>query len=594
MLIIVAVTDLTFHEMAFLKQPRREPQKKSLSRRRESEKGRDEREREEISAFFLRKNLPDRYDAQGKKQPPVSGLSSLDGRTGVTSNNNFGHNPGAKRTPESTRAESVARARDKQQRVYREGSRTSTYMTWSTSHRSPGLEYNSPNGVEEDTERGNSEHGRSSTPMHVREAFARSGIFNNTGISYLPVSRQEGEGPGINFKDGFIGAESPSVEDAPAQVCGAFPSEPARIVRYQDRGTMAVGETGCLDGQAHHTKTNTAREQPTEDKDGASRAVEQDTTDIAASMTHVSVSASGLEQPTDSGVRGSLICNSDAFDNGKSPNEGGNGLQTGPDRPRPPKLAVIERLEAAAEDVRLRSPSDSTPVAQIAQEHTQPSGNHNLHHTLPPTPLRFSHYHAVGPMCDANWLPPRAFLMPRRNLGALSAPSTLSAPWRPMVSSPRSSLVKNPSPRGTRSDPFITGRVVQSTNPFPLEYLPSSTESLVDSTQDLVGQQSQHQSMQDYIAQIEQEVLGRCSEYDQSRQFPVTETDHVREPKFTGLGGDNESKSAYQPYNGMNGTLLDRAPSNMSQHHREHVQYLDEDEEQRFMSSFWRTNQYHI
>ncbi|ROW11402.1 hypothetical protein VMCG_01571 [Cytospora schulzeri] len=69
--------DLTFHEMAFLKQPRREPQK-PISRSREKERRRSERELEEVSAFFLHKNLPESHDASGRKQTAISGLSSLD------------------------------------------------------------------------------------------------------------------------------------------------------------------------------------------------------------------------------------------------------------------------------------------------------------------------------------------------------------------------------------------------------------------------------------------------------------------------------------------------------------------------------------
>ncbi|KAF3762499.1 hypothetical protein M406DRAFT_332878 [Cryphonectria parasitica EP155] len=84
------VTDLAFHEMSFLKQPRQEA-RKSLSRNRESQRKRDDRQFEEISAFFAPKGPPERHDAQDRRQSVASALSSYDGRTGGNSTHTSGH-----------------------------------------------------------------------------------------------------------------------------------------------------------------------------------------------------------------------------------------------------------------------------------------------------------------------------------------------------------------------------------------------------------------------------------------------------------------------------------------------------------------------
>lgn len=579
-LIGLAVTDLTFHDMAFLKQPRREPQKKVLTRRRESERKRDEREREEISAFFLERNLPDRYGAQVRKQPRVSDLSGLDGRTGDSSTPNYGNDG------------HVARLRD-QQYGDKGRSRQSTCITWLTNRESPDLDYSLKDGLRKDLKRRAIAHDRSSSPVHIREALARSGIFDNTGIPYLPISRRESEGPGVIFNDDASGTKSLTVDDPAAHASRTAPREPVRIIRYQDRGTMADEEARCPESHARYIESSSARERSTEDKGGSPYAVEPDATDVAAS-SKPAVSAAAAGQAKETGVRG-FLDNLNTAGNFTSPDKPSDDLRTGSERPKSTKWAVIQQLEAGAEDVRYRhSPSAAMPMARLLQQHTLPIDHHNLHGIVPPKPLRLPAPHGTGSMIDVRHLAAGAVPLPRQEHVALSALSTRSASWYPAVISTNYPLISNPSTRDTRGDSFVRSCVAQSMNDPPLAYQPLPMGPIVDSTKDSLGQQSQRQRMQDYIAQIEQEVLDRPQSYDRSRQSAVPNRDHGLGPDPTGLGGDDEANSAYQTYDEMNGTLLTRPPSSLSRYDRTHVQKLDEDEEQRFMSSFWRPKQYHI
>lgn len=86
------------------------------------------------------------------------------------------------------------------------------------------------------------------------------------------------------------------------------------------------------------------------------------------------------------------------------------------------------------------------------------------------------------------------------------------------------------------------------------------------------------QSIQDYISQIEEEVLGRTRD-DSSRTLPIIERNHVHGPKHPDLAGDS---------------LRDGALSTTSHHSRTHAQTLEENEEQKFISSFWRPNRYPV
>lgn len=567
------VTDLTFHEMAFLKQPRRELQR-PLSRKRESDKKRGEREREEISAFFLHKSLPDRYDAQGRKQPHVSGLSSLDGRTGDISAYGSGRpDPRKHSSPEFSRDNCLARMHDHTQQRERKGSTGSTYITWSTSHRSPVLGDELMNGSSGEHNRA---HACSSTPIHVREALLRSGIFDNTGISPLPALRLEGEGARSPLEDGFNDAKSAPSIHPNAWADHAARDQPVRIVHYQDRGTMASKEAECVDGHFDNTRVTPTQDESTDAKGG--NLVEQEATNIATTV-RVPANELSARQPTQVNIACGHSLN---MSKRSTPDVEGCGLEPGPERPTSPKWAVIEQLEAAAKDVKTTDHlSVASPVIKQAQAHVLPVGNREPHPTLSSTAVRIAYPYAPGPVYDARWSEFGAAPTFSRELDMLPG---VPAPWYPTGPSGES-FVRLLTPQRF-SQKLAVIDPIQGTDDSPVLGQPSQLRAEVASTQTSRGQQS----LQDYIVEIEREVLDRAPEPDDSKTPLITGRD-MQDLNMAHLDYEDEQGSmCIWPYIGMSSPAPDQALSSLSQH----AQSLEKDEEQRFMSSFWRPNRFPV
>lgn len=564
------VTDLTFHEMSFLKQPRREPQK-PLSRRRETDKRRGEREQEEISAFFLHKSLPDRYDAQGIKQPRISVLSSLDGTTGGVSvygserPNHQNHS-----SPDFSKDHHLSRGYDRTQHREREGSKGSTYITWSTSHKAPTL---GDESVDRDLEERHREDARSSTPVHVREALIRSGIFENTGISSLPALRLEGEGPRGTLKDSLVDASHPNTPAGRA-AC----DQPLRLVHYQDRGTMANEEVAGLDGQVDNTRASIINNESTDAN--AEKLAEQATIDIATTF-RVPANETSAGQPKQINVACGPSPNTSES---TTPDVEGCGLISEPERPKSPKWMVIKQLEAAVKDVKhMDRLSMTSPVAKIAEEHVLPTGNRFFepHQTLFSTADRIAYPNAPDLMHNARW---SAF-------GAAPTPSQ-KFDILPGIPTPSYQSGSSGEPHfsfSTHQGPFQRLAVMdllQDTDDAPFQGQPSSSRAVISSTQTSRRQQRLH----DYIAEIEREVLGCVPEPHDSKASPIMGRD-VQDPGMAHLSCEDEpSRMCFQPYIGTSGPPPDHALSSLSQHSRAHAYSLEEDEEQRFMSSFWRPN----
>lgn len=563
--------------MSFLKLPRREPQK-LLSRRRESErKKRDEREREDISGFFQQNKEPGQGDVQNKKQAFVSDLSSLDEGTSYASTHNYSQ----RRNPLTEQS-----LQHQMEDRNREASRTSTYVTWSTSHGSPGLSCH-PSTTSK--ERRNDRDERSPTPLQFREALARSGIFNNTGIPYSHTLGLEREVYGANPKDDLIGTEFPIMDyrTAPEQ---AAPIQPVRIVRYQDRGTMADQNAPCTDGRANQTRGTSTQSLSTDSECG--RVVAQDTTDGAA-VAHTSVSAATVRQPK----------KPDALHEGEPPKTTGqnttsseceDGLEIRPDRPKSPKWTVIERLEAAAENVKLREilPA-ATHVSQAAQEHTHPVGKLDIEPIMHPTPVQMPSFYAPNHTRDATptWPASRFALIPGRDCGTLSA---LYAKLHPSLN-PGDPFDSISPPYGTSSHSIVPSDDDECTEGFfaeclvkPMNMYPNSAKE-----QDFSGQQRGQQSIHDYISEIEEEVLGRTLDDRGSRTSPIIRRNDEDGPELPDLTGDNEPYSVYtQPCTNRDGSLRDGTLSTTSHHSWTQAQTPEEDEEQKFILSFWRPNHY--
>lgn len=575
--------------MSFLKQPRRE-HRKPLSRRRECEKKRDEREREEISAFFLQKTVPDEYNAQRGKQRPARSFSSV----GETKDDHFPtqfehygprNGPGLADTSRNNHfTQADGETEHDEGRI-----RASTYISWSVSHKSSGPECDATN---ESAERYHHREERSSTPVHIREAMAQSGIFNGTGIAYPQVLGLQGKKSGKCSKDSLMDAESTVMGQPTAQTDQAALVQPVRIVRYQDRGTMADEVTTFINDRDDRAKSILKSDLLSDGEDERRGLADQNSTQNAA-RTQAPVGAAptlhskGTDMTSDHPL--------DTADQGIVTDEEGDRHDTGPERPKAPKWAVIERLEAAAKRMRPRSlVPGASPVFQVVQKHTPPVSNREIHpHTQLAT--RQAPLHSVGtnPIYDTKWLAPGATDTPSVDCNMTSATSTT---WHP--SSDREDSVFRYVPlHGILGGPVDSNHNLQSMSGLPMQYHNASTANLA-TRQTCIDPQTTHQSMQHYISQIEQEILDRprgSSEHDGGGTCSAVRTYHAQEQSVTYLDDDNEPYSIHtEPYIGTDSMSLNRAPSTISQQSWTHAQSLDEEEERKFMASFWRTNRYTV
>lgn len=557
-----------------------------MSRRREYDKKRDEREREEISAFFQQKQMPGRDDSQGRKQSFVSGLSRPDAGAGDTSTYHHSEHrdPQTKQKLHPARDSRPEEFHDQTERRNREASRASKNITWSTSHKSPDLNCHPTTAS---TEKHIDKDKRSPTPSQFREALARSGIFNNTGITYSQIFGFEGKGHGTNPKDGLSSAESPTVDHLDAPTEQAAPIYPVRIVRYQDRGTMADQDTFSADDRPYHTRRTST---PTRsiDSNGGRRFVARDTTDVPTVVRTLTSTPPVRQSKRTDAIKGGPP---NTTDTGASPSEGGDGLETRPERPKSPKWTVIERLEAAAENLQ---PLDFLPaatrVSQVVQEHTQPVSTHDVEPTIQLAPVQMPCSYAPDYTHKSRWSVSRVAPTPGQDHKALSALSTkLPSPLNPgepfvRISPPHVALSLSVAPNHGNEDKGDSFAEYQNT--------PMSGN--IATAQDFLHQQRIQQSMQDYISQIEEEVLGRAQDDSCSRTSPIIVVNHLHQPDLPDLAGDEPSNIYTEPYIKRSGSLRDGSLSTVTHQSRMHAHILEEDEEQRFMSSFWRPNRYPV
>lgn len=313
------VPDLTFHEMHFLKRP---PPPKPVSRGRERAKKRGERELEEVSAFFLHKGLPEAAGTSGRDQPTLSGASSLDRATRNSSASVIDAPSHQSRSGEVYGYKSPD--------MDRESSRGPTNWTWSSSY--------------VPLERGNAqasvarEHvpAQDPTPLRSRNALERTGIFKNTGITCIERSKGVSSATSRSKNDGSNREPLAVVSAGIVNRQQDTSRQNVRIVRYHDRGVMASEEAETTAGRRQ--KVTEPRQDAVEQPKGSTPAK------IAAAASTFKCSRVASEDEEVSHPRGEGdVCIGAAFHAADH--------DTGLDRPRSPKRTVVEQLEAAAENV---------------------------------------------------------------------------------------------------------------------------------------------------------------------------------------------------------------------------------------------------
>lgn len=609
--------DLTFHEMHFLK---RTPPSKPAPRGRERAKRRGERKLEEVSAFFLHKGMPEASSVPSRDQP-INGAPSLDRATRDSSASSIDIPPHPSRPDEEYG--------HKSSHVDRESSRgAATNWTWSSSY--VPLE----RGIAQANVTRKHVSAQSSTPSRSRNALERTGIFQNTGIrcfegpkevaSATPRSDNNSSNrePLAMVSNDIVNRESDSSR------------QKVRIVRYHDRGVMASEEaentTGC------RLKATGTRQDAVEQSTGNIRAK------ITASANGVSCSRFAPGDETVSHPQGEedmyIAAASHAGDH-----------DPGPDRPRSPKCEVVERLEAAAENVTSRELQNdlaigTTPLPVQEDLHSA-SGRQN--HSIPDAhdASRYRRLATESGFVGDRQLDLLDTTQETNRLNAITdgrldrqQPHEVNMTPRfaskPMTDNPHqfsnieqppfdvqivSSARRQPSQAhsmahytlegssNVRGIPLNSGTTSHTVmNDWPAaghgqlgsNHFFSEAQSVLPEAAELSPQMSsRHQILEEYIAQMENDVLCRPQEDDVDGDSPM--------PSWHGLQ-DNDAvcleraPQAHRTYFGAyNRDLSEDGPlGNRSigrSHHGGGRVMHDSDvdqEEQRFMSTFWRPKCY--
>lgn len=625
--------DLTFREMAFLKQPRRESLR-PISRSREKERRRSERELEEVSAFFLHKNLPETFDASGRKQTAVSGLSKLDEVIGnspayksgprqhedVSSSDHI-NNRYFKDQPESRVQMPSKRGRE------REDSGATTCFTWSASHHSSGAEFAPTSEVPEGQQE------RSSTPIPVREALAHTGIFANTGIHSVASCQRHDKLDATRFKDKPSKPKSPEEPGAYTVKAGhEVQNPPVRIIRYQDRGTMANQDEECTadNGGKSWTPcdpTHMQEEIPHSKDHPSQKGSAAVLNSMGQTTANQSVQRSEVGCPENPGVGAGIP----SFEE-----QNGTGLK----RPKSPKWAIIEQLEAAAEDGVAQDIETHATAGRMA-----PNTQHNSHaaadrykhsvsedHEPPMQGVPISG-HGRPDRPDPLYVTETDRQQDQNVLGELQGhirreQSNHRIPLGPVIPAQHTqiplegvdyppleySLVRSPdhgAPTGPSAQRYaamysndFVGRVPQLQDDTIKSIITSHVQRkpILSRGDDVLLQDISHQqNMQDYIAQLEQDILSRPHEEDGGGGSPSLNQNGMQEygvENFSHI--DSQEFQHHVDDSGYIGELWDTPLRNQALSRVSLRSWVDtrnmkdEEEEQRFTSTFWRPNRYPI
>lgn len=577
-----AIADLTFHNMAFLQQPRRET-KKPLSRRRESEKKRDNREREEISAFFLHKNLPDRVDAKGRKQPAASGLSTTDEAT--CDNSSHKH---ARRqwSPDVVMDNDPTIVQEQAVRREREGSKATSYLT--TSHTSPDHEiYPKCRSIE----RQDSADVRSPTPVYIRKALARTGIFNNTGIHYMQGLVPEGQGTRTQSRSDLNKFKTPSLPPPITQVVQTTQDVPVRIIRYQDRGTMAIEEPTCPHSQDDCTRSTFVQAPVPDVQDVGHNASKIPSIEPTVACTTLA-SKTSTKQPLQIQDTYDRAAAKSVAGKSTTVNKNSESQDAGPELGPSLKQAVNEPLEVSVNKTGLQG--SATPTSRMSHSVQQDthitSYAYKLHE-----PVRMAYQDASR---DVGYTGSMAPSKSSISCSTCEMASAMASPLPGSIAS-KSPLASDTSLHKVLQNSAATGHSCGNWNSCSIQ--PESM--LLRDDPRPIQDAKDHKSMKDFIAQLEREVLDRGHEDNEDEVTGPTSGWYMQGGYDGDLSGncsegrlDVHRQDGVQPRLGMNGMLVHRAPSNVSDYSWAQVGYFDgtdtDTEEQKFMSSFWRPNRY--
>lgn len=535
--------------MSFLKQPRSGHQT-SVPHRRDAKKRRErsEKELEEISAFFLQKDVSGKFDVQGSKRPRSSGLSRLGEGTGHSAAYESGRHESWSPSKIEGGMDDHLTGYNEEHDLQRDWSKANTYVTWSPSHLSPSRSQR-PHPTELQ---------RSSTPATIRDALVRSGVFDNTGILHeTPAVRGNKQ---LQPEDPlFVCSNTAEQLSAPAPQPQAI-----RIVRYHDRGIMASDDASLQDAHSRdteHTSTRNVHEDELSTTNPKSTAIQTDVARNAESSAEPTATSSGNNNPSDLvGIE-------------KLGNQQGDGDDTiaGPSRPVAPKSTLVSKLEAITDGlVRDDFRQPAVAAMHVIEHRVNIIDETSFQQSSVPTSDQAL---SSRPTILQERMRQAQYSLPV--LAAQSYPSGSSQ--SPLIGVPASSIVSEYSATAAAHDERFSYPIAKENS--------TSVDSVSTRAHPAL------QTMHDYIVQLEQEVRDRPQEIECNERHDDLEEIDAEEPHAAFLGGADEH---IQPFIDPIDRDYDRAPCNASHHAWGNVATLEEDDEQRFLSSFWKPNRYTI
>lgn len=552
--------------MDYLRKPRRESQKPQ-SHKCEADKKRADREREEVSAFFLQPNAPSNIDLREKSKPTTAWFPSADGAPVDTSSHVSGrrrHSSYAAVAAEQDRYPAVAHEREPNEKS--EEGRTTTYLSWTPTPSRASSKTRTRLTRKPPKDQNSS---RSQTPARVREALAETGIFHNTGIRRMAT----------NCEDDKIWSRPEQVVPQQRERSPHHPvswthqerrDEPIRIVRYQDRGTMVNQDDTRYSSPDKrkievHIRTCAAT--------GRERTQKASEVPKSTSVGSRAAVASGLQTQPLCQIEDprTFLGSSQVFENPTATDDNDAEREAQPERAVPPNLSIVERLEAAASNHQWNF---------IELETAQPAGRSDWYSgrsggSVPESRSLFHENALQWPAhttrLEARETPVamRPCFKPKQSLGPLDRHTTM-----------RDATIERPDFAYHYTSP------IQWADQIAPSLLPTQNPTYL----------SQHtQDMRRYITQLEGEVLGGPQEDAEFESPPLVDLDTINM-------GEDLGSTCHQVQEQYGVRFPSRLSVTPMQEHPSGASNLgwvrawnledNQEEERRFRTSFWRPNCY--
>lgn len=334
-----------------------------------------------------------------------------------------------------------------------------------------------------------------------------------------------------------------------------------------------------------------------------------DATNLDNSKTHAkgtgtqTESATGRATPTDANIKASAACEAsnrpdDMSDTSKMHSHQERDRETelcqidvssrvkeAPERPRAPKWAVVERLEALAEDLDSQKPP--TASTTTAHMNDQPAGtmwNGASHAPYTADLISTRPFnHLQRSLIDTSRYAPRHASTP---IQTNVAPAEASTSYH--LTYPKSVPIKVTMP-----NIVSPSQCVPTTNHSDLTMSEVAYEPRPRNMTVQVNVCGSQQIMQDYIAEIEREAWDAPEEDEFNRTSSLMEARIMQSSPLLNRKDENDYERAY-PRSTVSSTSPPLGRAEVIHLDRVEIADWEQEDEQRFMSSFWRPNGYPI